>query len=407
MWSVLIIGLRNLRRRRLRSILTWSMIFVGTGLIVFSVGLAEGTYDDMIALATRSYSGHFQVVAESYHDKPSLFKNIKDPAKEAAALEKHPDVVAVTGRVETAGLLAAGNRTTGVMLIGVDPRQERRVTTLADAVTKGRWLEGSAAGSRLPIIIGEGVAQRLKVDLGGEVSFIGQAADGSIAADLFTVVGVIATGTDEIDGGMALIRLADAQELLVLGRRVHRLVGLATSLGVIETVKRETTLSNGLTFLTWQEVMPSLDQTIRGDRAGLWVFVFIMLAVVVLGVTNTMMMAVLERTREFGVMMALGTTPGRIVGVVLSEAAWITLIGVLSGLIVGVIANLITLKWGIRLLDEPITYGGVVIEVMRARNTFDGNVVFPFLIFVSGLVAGLAPALRAARLKPAQALRQT
>ncbi len=406
MLTNLAIGLRNLRRRRLRTSLTGSMILVGTALIVFSVGWAEGVYSDMVALATRSYAGHFQVVARGYEEKPSLFKTVDDPAETEAALERNPFVEAVTARVETAGLLAAGPKTTGVMLVGLEPEKEKKVTTLAGALKKGRWLEAPLAGRSRPMILGSGVARRLEVDLGHEVSFVGQAADGSIAAELFTVTGILETGADELDGQVALIRLDDAQALLVLGRRVHRLVGLAESLNKIEAVRRGVALEPGLRFMSWSEVMPTLERTIRSDRAGLWIFLFIILAVVVLGVTNTMMMAVLERTREFGVMKALGASPGRVVGLVVGESAWISFFGVLFGLGLGVVLVLIVRKWGISFGDEPLTYGGVVIKVMRAELNLVGALFCPLLIFFSGLAAGLLPALRAARLKPAEALRQ-
>lgn len=405
MGASLTIGLRNLRRRRLRTLLTFMMLLVGTGLIVFSVGLAEGTYQNMISLATKSYAGHFQVTAKGYHDKPSLYKNISHPGPILDRLRADPHVAAVTGRLETAGLISAGNQTAGVMMVGVDPVTERAASGLAGSIKDGGWLDAPAKGDRLPMVIGQGVAAKLKVKVGDEVSFITQAADGSMAADLYTVVGLVATGTDELDRGLVLIRLADAQELLVLPDRVQIIVGLAHNLDQVPAIGRAIKLPPGLVFLPWQKVMPSLDDTIKGDRAGLWIFLFIILAVVILGVTNTMMMAVLERTREFGVMLAIGATPGRVVAIILSETAWVTALGVAAGLAAGVIVNLITLRWGISIGTETITYGGVTIDVMRARNTLVGNFVFPGLIFVSGLVAGLLPALRAARLRPAEALR--
>lgn len=410
MWSTALIAWRNLSRRKLRTLLTSSMILVGTALIVWSVGLAEGTYNDMISLATRSFAGHFQVVSGDYKDKPTLFKTISDPEPVLRQLAAVDGVEAVTGRAETAGLLSAADKTAGVLLVGVDPVAEPRVTSLDRAVTEGRWFEARPGPTdpnhNLPMVIGAGVAARLKVGLGDELSFIGQAADGSIAAELFTVTGIIDSGGDDVDGVMALVRLADLQGLLVLGKRIHRVVGAATSLNRLKKIERSVSLDPPLRFLPWQEVLPELNATIKGDRAGLWFFLFIILAVVLLGVSNTMMMTVMERTREFGVMMALGSSPGRVIRVIMSEAAWVTALGVGLGLAIGVAANLATAHWGLRIMDEPITYGGVVIDVMTSENTIIGNLIFPALIFTCGLAAGLLPALRAARLKPAAAIRE-
>lgn len=417
MWTTILIGLRNLNRRRLRTILTASMIVLGTAMVVWSQGMIEGGFSDMIALATRSFSGHFQVVKGDYHDKPSLFKTVDRPASIIDRLSGNRYVEAVTARVETAGLMAAGERTVGVTLIGVDPRTEPTVTTLDRALSRGEWLPapgmggGEEAGEgHLPIIIGSGVAARLKTGLGDEVSFIGQAADGSIAAELFTVRGIVTTGNDGLDRVLTLVSLTDAQELLVLGDRVHRLVGAATELHRLGRVEAASGLGgqngDGVRFMGWERILPDLAGGMASKKGGMWVFSCIILITVLLGVSNTMMMSVMERTREFGVMMALGASPGRLMAVVLIEAAWVTALGTAGGLTIGVLANLATAYWGIPYPQGSVSFGGVVITEMTAANGFTGTVIFPALVMLSGLAAGLLPAWRVARLKPALAIRE-
>jgi len=406
MWSSLLIGLRNLTRRRFRSLMTVLMIWLGTAAIVFSVGLAEGTYGHMTDLATRTFSGHFQVVARGYQDKPSLFKSVPDPDSVIRELREKPGVTGLTLRVEAAGLVSAGNRTVGVQLMGVEPQGEPRVTTLSSQVGQGRWFSpGPEPEGDWPIILGSGVARRLRIGLGAQVSFVTQAADGSMAAELFTVVGILESGSEEMDSGLVLIRLDQAQEMLVLGKRVHRVVGLVRDLDQLPSLVGSTALPDGLELLTWAQVLPELEQTISTDRLGLYVTLVIILAVVILGVTNTMMMTVLERTREFGVMLALGTSPARLLAVILGEAGWLTAIGVCFGVALGAFLNYLTTFYGIPVGSEPIDYGGVVISEMTATNGWTGNLYFPLLILLSGLAAGVFPALRAARMKPAVALR--
>jgi putative ABC transport system permease protein len=405
MRTTLMIGLRNLRRRPVRTILTGSTIFVGSLAIVLSVGLVEGTYRDMIRIGTRSFSGHFQVVAGDYQKKPSLFKTIDDAGAVEAAFKGSGFVEAVTTRVETFGLLSAGNRSAGVLLMGVDPARERKVTTLARAVEKGRWLD-EGNGARRPVVLGSSLCRRLVVGVGDEVSFVSQAADGSIAAELYEVVGVVETGVEDLDRSLALIGLRDAQELLVLGNRVHRLVGVTSDVQLVNWLRYTVRLPAGLTFLDWEQVMPVLAQSIQADRSGVWFGLIVVMVVVVLGVFNTMTMSVLERTRELGVLSALGTTPRRIVGLIVGEAAWVSLVGVVSGVLLGVAGNAVLARWGISLGGETFDFAGVVIKNMYPTQTLMGNVLFPLAIFMSGVVAGLLPALRAARLKPASALRR-
>jgi len=402
------LAVRNLYRRRLRTGLTLGMIFAGTALIVFTLGLSEGTYTDLISLATRTWAGHFHVTARGYHDKPSLFKTVEDPEGALRALAARPEVVAVTRRVESAGLLAAGNRTTGVLLHGVEATGEGRVTTLPKAERRGAWLDAppARADGLAPVVLGAGVAKRLRVEVGDEVSFIGQAADGSIAAERYGVVGIVTSGGEELDATAVWMEIGEAQALLALGHRVHALVGIVKRIGEADGLAAELTLPGADELLSWKETLPALHQTIAGDRAGNWIFIGILLAVVALGVANTMTMVVMERTREFGVMMALGATRARVVGLVLTEAAWVTGLGAAVGLLVGIGANLITQRWGIPVASEPINYGGMTIAVMRARNDALAVVLGPGLVLAAGFLATLLPALRAARLVPAEALRE-
>jgi len=404
--EVVSIGLRNLARRRSRTALTLGMIFFGTLLIVFGVGLGEGTYADLIELATRSWAGHFQITADDYHDKQSLFTTIDDYRPLLSKLAENKEIDGVAPRVESAGLLALGNRTTGVFATGVDPVLENKVTTVSRTLLEGEWLQSGGTAGELPIILGSGVAKRLRAKVGDEVSFVGQAADGSIAADLFNVIGIMESGMLELDATAVLIRLDDAQEMLSLDGRVHKIVGVLKSISLADKLGGLLKLPEDLHYRGWKEVMPQLAQTIKSDRSGLWIFNLILLAVVALGVTNTMSMAVIERSRELGVMSALGTTPARLVGIVLGEAAWLSLIGVGTGLAAGIAVNLLTLKWEIPVASEPISYGGIEIASMHATNTVEAVLYWPAIILICALIASLPPAIRTARMRPADAIRE-
>ena len=319
------------------------------------------------------------------------------------ALATLPEVEALTRRVECAGLLSAETQSTGVFLLGVQPRREAEVSTLSGEIASGSWLpeEGSADG--LPLVLGSGLAKRLRVGLGDELSFVSQAADGSIAAELFTLTGILETGAPELDSAFALVRLADAQAMLSLEGRVHRVVGLVGHMNGLDRVLATAVPGEDNRLLGWKQLLPDLDQTIRSDRRGGRIFLVIILAVVLLGVINTMMMAVFERTKEFGVMLALGSTPGRLLALVLWEAFWLSLSGVLAGVAAGALLNIYL---AVPVGTEPIEFGGVVIDTMQGRNSLLGNVYYPLAILVSGLIAGLIPGLRAAQLVPAAALRQ-
>ncbi len=376
------------------------MLGGGTALVVYSVGLGYGQYAQMTELATRTYTGHIQVVAEGYHEKPSLFRTVPDAAATVAKMRALAGIEAVTRRVETAGLIAAGNRTTGALVIAVEPAAEAKVSTVPGWVKEGAWLpDGDIPDDDpLPIILGQGLARRLKVSLGQEVSFVGQAADGSIAAELFSVHGLVSSGADEMDGRMAFLRLNDAQELLNLGDRVHRVVGVFRTPGDIALPAAPA----GAEALRWERLMPDLAGWIESDKGGLHIFLFVMMVMVLIGVANTLMMSVFERTREYGVMLALGAGARHVLAITVFEAFWLCLIAVGGGVIVGDICT----YWLPLTLPEPMEFGGILVQEMQGVISLDSSLIFPLGVFVTGVLASLPPAIRASRLKPIEALRR-
>ena len=403
--STLRIGLRNLRRRPGRTALTCGMIGVSTLLSVVAVGVAEGTYEQLIDMATRTWTGQFQVQVEGYEDSPSLFESVRQPAPLLESLAARPEVVGVSPRVEAAGLLSVGPRTVGALVTGVDPGREAKLVTLPRAVKEGTWLAREGPDD-LPIVLGRGLAERLGVRLGEEVTYLGQAADGSIAAEVFKVRGLLDSGSAEVDSALAFVRIEDAQELLTLGARVHRIVGLIDDVRDVDAVTAGLSLPEGLVALPWKALLPGLESSISADRAGNQTFISIIVFVVLLGITNSMLMSVFERTRELGIMMAIGTPPSRIISVVLVESMWLSLIGVVLGAAAG--TGLIALLGdvGLQFSDKPIEFGGVVFDRAYPVNSVLGTVVVPGIILVVGSLAGLWPAWRAARLEPVAAIRQ-
>lgn len=410
MWITGLIGLRNLRRRPGRTLLTIGMIATSTLLMVFVVGIREGTYADMIEMATGTWSGQFQLAADGYRDTPSLFETIDDPAPLIAQLEADPQVIGVTPRVHGAGLLSVENRTVGALLTAVVPEREAALFTVPKAIKQGTWLAAppatEAMPDAMPIVLGAGVAERLRAKLGDEVTYVGQAADGSIAAEVFVLGGIIESGAPELDAGLAFVRLADAQTLFALGKRVHTLHGKVHDLDRVARFTAGFATPTGLELAPWMQVLPGLEQSIEADRVGGDIFLVIILFVVVLGIVNSMLMAVFERTRELGIMLAIGSTPRAIVTTIVAESGCMALIGVVLGALGGMALNAWLAGVGIPMGNEPIEFGGVVFERAYPMNTLAGSLTYPAIVLVAGTLAGLWPARRAAQLDPVHAIRE-
>ena len=398
-------AMKNITRRKARTLLTMGMVVTGTALMVFMIGLSEGTYDEMIDLATSMWTGHFEITAAGYNDKPSLFRTVDREGEAFRKLDKDARLKGLTARIETAGLFSLGLKTTGAMLTGVDPEGEKTVTTIDRAVKTGKWL-GDAKAPGKPVVLGTGLAKRLGAKPGDEVSFVGQAADGSIAAELFTVCGLSETGATELDSSAALVRLSDAAELLALGGRVHRLVGRFSSLAEADLPDGGLPIPKGAEYLSWRRIMPAMDKSIKTDRMEVRVIIFILIFVVILGVANTMTMVVMERTHEFGVLSALGTPPATIVSLVLLEGVWLCLFAAGVGVLLGGVANWLTTFHGLPIASGPIDFGGITMSEMHSKNGLFALLGAPAMVVGAGFAAGALPALRAARMKPADAMRR-
>lgn len=402
--SSLRLGLRSLGRRKGRTALTVGMLVVSTWMVVFGAGLNEGSYADMIRMATGTFTGQAQIQAPGYEASPSLFETIADPAPTLARLRATPGVVGAAPRIETGALLSKGNRTSGALVVGVDAAAEAQTSTVAGMVRKGTLLGPTRGAEALPMVVGSGLARRLRAEIGDEITLLGQAADGSMAAELYELVGILESGQSELDGNLALLRVQDAATLLELGTRVHRIAVRLETASQADAFVAGFAPEPGTVVLHWRTLLPSLEPSIQTDRAGTVVFLVVLLVVAALGIANAMLMTVMERRREIGVLLALGTTPGRILATIVWESTVQSLLGVLLGVALGLVCIWWFHDTGIRFTENPIEFGGATFDVVRPIVTWR-TWGYPLIILAVGSVSGLWPAWRAARLTPLEAMR--
>jgi ABC-type lipoprotein release transport system permease subunit len=194
--------------------------------------------------------------------------------------------------------------------------------------------------------------------------------------------------------------------LFVLEGRAHRIVGKATSSYISEELKQDIFVKAPSQFYVWDEIMPEVAIGIEQDRKGGEMFMFIIMLMVLLGTVNTLIMSVFERTREFGVMKALGTPRLQIVSMVFWEAAWMSVLGVGLGVAFGTgLVEYMAID-GLKMFDEPIEFGGLQLLVIYPMNTVLGTVVYPACIVVASIMGASWPAWRASNLDPSLALRE-
>ena len=396
---------RNIWRKKKRSLITMTALAGGVLGIMFIHSFGEGVWGAVIKMTTSAFLGHMQVRGNGWEDEPAIYKTVPDPIAVEAALKQTLPDAATLPRVMGFGLAAGEELSTGVMIMGLDPARERGSSDLL-AIQRGRDLGDVAARE---IVVGEDLATQLELELDEELVLLGQAADGSMANDLYKVVGLADAGTQEMNGGAVFLHLADAQEFFALENGVHQI--LVNLDGNPEEVSGPLAALRGaldlkaLEVLSWNEIAPELEAVVRQKRGGWKFFDFIVFFIVGLGVFNVMAMSTFERTRELGIMASLGTRRRRIVGLILTEAM---LLGAVS-LVVG-IALALALLYGVGTVDlsamaEQDLMGFRFPSHIEARPTSAAFINATATVVLTTLAGAIWPAWKASRLKPVDAVR--
>ena len=397
---------RNVGRNSRRSGLTMLAVAFASTLLVFMLSFQFGAYEDMINASVKLNTGHLQIQAPGYHAKPEVRKTVADPAGVVAAARQIPTLVGVATRSRAFVLAASGQRTRGAMVIGVDPDSEPSVSTLPTQIRSGRYLRRHDPGAA---VIGTLMAERLRVSVGDELTLLGQARDGSVAATVVRIVGIYKAGIDEFDRSTLQITLAEFDQIFFMQGAVHTVVVAVERLGAIAKAKRALAQKKalaGLAILDWEELMPGLKQSIQLDLVSGIIMYILLIIVVAFSILNTFLMAILERTREFGVLMAIGTRPGRLVRLVLVESMAMTLMGLAGGMILGAGITLYFSSHGIGLgqAGELMAQYGIS-NRLYPRLSWLSLLAGPAAVLVITFITALYPAVRIPRLKVVEALR--
>jgi ABC-type lipoprotein release transport system permease subunit len=401
---------RNIWRNTRRTILTIGAIGFASLLLVFMLSFQFGSYETMINTSVKIQTGHLQIQAREYQEKKNIRLVVPHPAKVAEILKTIPAIAAYTYRGRAFSLISSQERTYGIAVTGIDPEREADVSRLKSLIREGDFLTAADTDQAL---IGGLLAKNLRVRLGDELTVLGQGRDGSIAATVVRVKGIFSSGINEFDRAAIHIPLKTFQEVYAMQGAVHEVVVIADSLRSIAALKTSVkaglvslNLKTPLTILDWDELMPGLRQSIEMDLISGLIFYLLLVLVVAFSILNTFMMAIFERTREFGVLMAIGTTPGRLTKVLLIESMTMTSIGIGAGIVAG---SLITLYFQVHGIDfsgasELLSQFGISGR-MYPKLSWLSALSGPLAVLIITFLAALYPALKVRRLRPVEAMR--
>ena len=403
---------RNIWRNRRRTLVTLSGIVFGVLLAVLFTGLGDATYGKMIDLAARMGGGHVslqhpQALARGEAPRRSI-TSVADRARLGLS---DPDVVQARVRITGHVMLAAGGQSRGAGFIAFDPAAEDPSTlSILDAISRGRGLESN---DERGIVLGEKLADHLGVRLGRKVVYTLTDKAGEIVTGLSRVRGIIRTGADSVDSGICLLPLGAVRKVMGYGPDEATRVAL-----FLDDQRRSQQvaarlgprLPDKIAAVTWFERQPELAGFISMKVTSTLFFELIIAILVAAGIFNTLFVSVMERLREFGIMMAIGFSPGRLFRLVMWESLWVGLSGI-------ALAAVVT-AWPYRYLNQHgldmsamVSKGGaeiagIGIDPVMYVSIYPENAVFIAVAAVAAtLLAGLYPAWRAGRVAPVESIK--
>lgn len=401
-WSV---SWRNVWRSKTRSLVIIAAITLGVFAGVYTVAFMFGWVNQRVASVINTEMSHIQIHHPEYletYEIHDYLPNTGDMIREISSLKS---VKAVTDRVIASCMIASAETGAGVQLIGVDPQREMKVTNIHQKVIDGEYFDGVKTN---PIVIGEKLAEKLKVKVRSKLVITITEMDGTLTGGAFRVAGIYRTSNTSYDEMKAFVRAEDIRRLVKLDSHAgHEIAILLNENGAEKQIADQVrAMYPDTQVLTWTQLLPEMEMLNENMNFMLYIFVGIILLALGFGIVNTMLMVILERVKELGMLMAVGMNRFRVFSMIVLETVFLSLTGGSVGIVLAVVLTAITGKTGIdlSLWAQGLNSFGYD-SIIYPEIGFDSIVAVTLLVIITGVLSALYPARKAIRLKPAEAIR--
>ncbi len=397
------IAWRNVWRSKGRSLVVMGAIVVGIWALIFGTGFMNGFLVGYMANIIDNDVSNIQVHNPEFKKDFNVNYFIHNGHAKADEIRNYPGVLGASTRTIVNGMIASPKKASGIQIRGIDVENEAIVTNLDSIVTEGTYFEGV---KRNPIIIGSKLAEKLKVKLRSKVVLTFNSADGNITAAAFRIVGIATSSSINISQRYAFVRQQDLDKILGMNGEVHE-IAVITGPQVAESSiieKYKTSYPDDLVE-SWREIAPELAFMQEMYGSMLYVLMGIIMAALVFGIVNTMLMAVLERFRELGMLMAVGMNKIRVFTMVLLETLYLGIVGAPIGLLVGWLTIYYYKGVGVDLSNyseglEAFGYSSILYPYVQS----EAYIQIAIAVLITALVGAIYPALKAVNLNPVEAL---
>ncbi|MCZ6723805.1 MAG: ABC transporter permease [Gammaproteobacteria bacterium] len=404
--AILTLSWRNLWRNHRRTAIMLAAISVGVWAMIFMTAIMRGMVGDMLSEGIRNLPGHIQIHQQGFADDPSIVNSLPSPDAELLSALNHPDTKAWSGRIKVPAVISSERDTRGVMLLGVDPIAEDAVTEIAGQVVEGRFLDSVYDKG---VVIGLKLAERLETRLGKRIVIMTQDSDNNIADRGFRIVGLYKAKLEALEEKNVYAARGTLQGLLNIGDRITEIAIIDTDMNDIEPLylKIKAATPAGLEVRPWYEIDVYLSTMLATMDGFVLVWIIIVFLALSFGLVNTLLMAVFERTREIGLIQALGMRPSMIIYQIVLESVLLLVIGLGVGNALAVI-TILPLESG---LDISAVAEGLAMfgagAVLYPTLLLDDVILANVVVILLGTLTSILPAWRAARLNPVQAINST
>ncbi len=400
------IAWRNIWRNKTRSLIIMASIALGLlgGIVASSV--SYGMADQMMKTSIQTRISHLQIHAPEFVTDRNLDYPIPNPDSVVAFLRNRQAVRGVSPRAVVTGMAASPQTAAGVEIQGVNPRAEDAVSAVPESVIEGAWFQSD---KRNPAVIGQELAEKLGVELGSKIVFNFQDAGGTITGGAFRIVGLYKTVSSSFDETAVFVRSADLRELIGVENGVYEIAVLLENIRATDTVDASVRNAfSGLRVQTWRELAPELEYMTETMDQMLYIFMAVIVLALAFGIINTMLMVVLERIRELGMLMAVGMKRGRVFLMIMLETVLLSMTGALAGMALSYATIQILARTGINLsiFAQGLHEFGLA-EVLYPTIRPSMYPILAAMMIVTAVLSSIYPAIHALRLRPANALRMT
>lgn len=395
---------KNIWRNKVRSTVLLFAIAIGIWAGVFLWAIYAGLVKQRVSLAIDTETSHIQIHKKGYIEDPDLKNYIHDSTIRNFLLNL-PEISAVSERIIANGMIMSAETGSGVRIVGIDPGNEKKVTNIYNKIIEGSYLDINSV--RNPIIIGKKLADKLNVKIKSKVVIVTQQIDGSIVKDQYRVVGIYRTSNSMFDEMNVFVLKNNLSTLLNIDNNcTHEIAIRLNSNELLENAKLKLNLTySEYDIKTWLEVMPEVKIVVETMDLTMIIFLGIMLFALIFVIINTMLMAILERVKELGMLMAIGMNKTKIFMMIMYETVLLTFTGAIIGIFIAVVNAIVFSKTGINLsvwsdAFASIGYDAIIYPVLETKMV----IITTIMVISTGILASIYPAIKALSLKPVEAL---